>query len=320
MQVFNDFLLSEVLWYNIGGCANYLLECRTKEDILEAFEFIKKNNIKKYLVVGLGANLLVSDKEFDGAVIKLYRDPDLRKIHESGDGLVSAFAGELLDDLIHYSFEHNLKGFEWAGGLPSTVGGAIRGNVGAFGSEIKDTFHSAEVLNAQTGSVEILNYDQMNFAYRTTIVKQQKNLIVLSATFQFTKLTQSELEEAKKVYHQNCDYRAVNHPIEYPSCGSTFKNIHEKDKVEKVLSVFPDLRENVETRWHGKVATGSLIALLGLRGFTVGNAQVSEKHSNFIINLGGATFQDVYTIIQTVKEKFAEKFGFPPEAEIEIIQ
>ncbi len=321
MQIYKDLPLSEILWYKIGGAAKYVLEAQSKTDILQALEFINKNNITKYLVVGIGANLLVADTYFDGAVIKLNREESTRHITKK-DNIITAFAGELLDDVIQYSFAHNLVGLEWAGGLPSSVGGAIRGNVGAFGHEIMDSFVSAQVIEIGDTSHQVKTYskDDMAFAYRTSIIKQQKNFIVVSSSFSLQAVNEEGMQEAKNIYYQNNEYRRINHPIEYPSCGSTFKNIIEKEKIEKVLSVFPDLKEKIEKKWHGKVSTGHLITKLGLCGYKVGNAQASEKHPNFIVNLGGASFTDVYTIIQTIQQKFTQTFGFSPELEVEIVQ
>ncbi len=320
MNIIKDYPLGEILWYEIGGSAKYLLECRTPEDIQESLRFIQQNNISNYFVAGLGANLLVSDAYFDGAVIKLYRDSDIRKIHKDENGIVTAFAGELLDDVIQFCFQNNLKGLEWAGGLPSTVGGAVRGNVGAFGHEIKEHIDSVTVLDRINGEVTILDNEQLNFSYRTSTVKLNKNLIVMTASFRFEPGSSELMAEAKKVYHDNNDYRKINHPIEYPSCGSTFKNIKDSQQVEKVLSVFPQFRTDSQTKWHGKVAIGPIITALGLKGYKKGCAQISEKHANFIINLGGASFDDVYGIIQEIKKKFTETFGFEPEPEVEIIQ
>lgn len=319
MTVYNDFPLSEILWYKIGGACKYLLEAETSNDIREAIEFINKNNIQKYLVIGIGANLLVSDSFYDGAVIKLYREKDTKHIHTE-NGVTNVFAGELLDDLIHYCFENNLLGFEWAGGLPSTVGGAIRGNVGAFGHEIEEYFHSARVFDLSTITERVMQRSELEFAYRTSIIKQQKHFIVLEASFRFRQGSPAEMDIARKMYHDNWEYRKVNHPLEYPSCGSTFKNIVEKEKVERVIQTFPDVREMVESKWHGKVSSGHLIEKLGFSGYQIGNAKASEKHPNFIVNLGGAKFDDVRTIIQHIQQKFTQTLGFSPEVEVEIVQ
>lgn len=322
MELYKDFLLSEILWYRIGGAAKYVLDVQTTEDVYEALKFIRTNNISNILVAGLGTNMLVSDEYFDGAVIHFVRKENSRLIKMTEQGLVECFGAELFDDLIHFCFENNLVGLEWAGGLPGTIGAGVRGNVGAFGGEIKDHLVEVDVLKLSDNTLELktLSKEELEFSYRNSFIKKNKEYLVINARFHFEKGTEEELERAKKTFSQNVEYRKTNHPLEYPSAGSTFKNIKEKEKVEKVLAVYPDLQEKIETKWHGKVSVGHLITRLGLCGFKVGNAQVSEKHANFIVNLGGATFNDVYTVINTVKEKFIEKFGFPPEVEIEIVK
>lgn len=329
MKVYKDFPLSSVLWYHIGGSAQYLIEVFNKEDIFAAFDYIDKNNIKKHLVIGLGSNLLVSDLYFEGAVVHMMRNDEKTSIRLTPDGLVEAFPGELLDDLINFSFNNNMIGLEWAGGLPGTVGGAVRGNVGAFGGEIKDNFFQAEVLSVRDSAIpsigrryeqQNLTHTQLDFSYRTSMIKKRKDLVVLSSTFHFRTATPAEVAKAKDTYRDHAEYRRTNHPLEYPSCGSTFKNIIDSEHVQKVLSVFPDLQESVNTKWHGKVSTGFLLRKLGLAGLKVGNAQSSEKHPNFIINLGGAKFEDVVGVINSIKQKFTETFGFAPDVEVEIIQ
>jgi UDP-N-acetylmuramate dehydrogenase len=143
--------------------------------------------------------------------------------------------------------------------------------------------------------------------------------VVVSATFRLREGGDAEVGEARRRYQSNIDYRHRNHPMEYPTCGSVFKNIEKRDEVERVLAVWPDVKEMVEGRWHGKVSMGYAINRLGLAGHQIGKAQISPKHNNFIVNLGGARFGDVHGIIETVKERFSGTFGFTPEAEVEIV-
>lgn len=320
MTIHHDVDLSKVLWYHIGGRARLVIDCFSKEDVLEALEFVKKNAIKKIFVCGLGSNLLFSDEYFDGAIIFLKgeRSP----IKKEKNGTVTSFAGTLLDDLIRFSFDHHLTGLEWAGGLPGTVGAGVRGNVGAFGGEIAESFFSAEVITIENGEISIRNYekDAMDFSYRTSLIKKQKNMILLSATFKLLISEKSQVERAKDTYFANIAYRTEHHPLEYPSCGSFFKNIKQKEQVEKVLEVFPDVAEKVENKWHGKVAAGYLIQRLGLQGLRIGDAQISEKHALFIVNLGHAKQKDVLEIVTTIQDKFQETFGFTLEPEVEIVE
>lgn len=318
LEVKKDVDLSHLLWYKLGGTCKYLLVCRSEEDIQEALEYIANNDIKRTLTIGLGSNLIFADDYFDGAVIEMKGDASSFKITD--DCQVECFSGETLDSLIQFAFEHNLAGLEWAGGLPGTVGAAVRGNVGAFGSEIKDSFEKASVASLRNGKREVttMSNTDMNFSYRESKVKEDGTTI-LNATFILTPVSSEEIEKAKEVYRKNIQHRKDRHPLEYPNCGSVFKNIREKEKVEKILEVYPDIQDKVKTDWHGKVAVGYLIQKMGLQGYRVGNAQISEKHALFIVNLGGAKAQDVITIINHIQEKFIEKFGFSLEIEPEII-
>ncbi len=321
MNIKRNASLRDTLWYKIGGKAKYLLECSSKEDVIEAFELVNKEKIEKYFVVGLGSNLLFTDEYYNGAVIRIATDSN-SKIQLAGKNIVEAYAGVELDAMIQFAFEHNLLGLEWAGGLPGTVGAAVRGNVGAFGSEIKDSFSGVDVLEIKNSKLETrkLNRRDIKFGYRTSTVKKNLNMVVLSAYFQLEKVNDVKLGRGKQTYFANIEYRKNKHPLEYPNTGSSFKNINKSENVKKILEVFPDLESKVRIDWHGKVSMGYLIKRLDLSGLQIGQAQISNKHSNFIINLGGAKFTDVISIIKKVQEEFSSTFGFIPEPEVEIVQ
>lgn len=320
MTLETEVPLSEVLWYKIGGTAKYLITVQNREDINEALAFIKENKPKKVFICGQGSNLIFSDEYFDGVVIQIVSpiQPDITVDGET----ITAFGGTILDSLIVAAFTHHLTGLEWAGGLPGTVGAGVRGNVGAYGGEIKDTLLSAEVIDysGEEPLLKTLSNKDLQFVYRGSVVKSHKKMIVVSATFRLKKSTDEEVAAAKDIYEKNKQHRRDRHPLEYPNCGSVFKNLREKDEVEKVLAVYPELKENVEKKWYGKVAVASLIEKLGLKGFQIGNAQVSEKHALFIINKGNAKAKDVRAIIQKIKDTFQKSFGFEPEVEVEIVK
>ncbi len=320
MKIIEDAKLSEILWYKIGGTAKYFIECANPENILEAFEFIKKEKIDKYFVVGLGSNLLFTDEYYDGAVIQIGSN-DISQIKLIDKNTIESYAGVTLDDVIQFAFENNLLGLEWAGGLPGTVGAAVRGNVGAFGGEIKDSFAGASVLvlDGKKNKIQELNRRDIKFSYRTSTVKKNHNMIVLSARFKLEKVDDAKLGRGKQTYFANIEYRNQKHPLDYPSTGSAFKNIAELTQVKKVMEVFPDIESDVRIKWHGKISMGYLIKRLDLSGLQIGNAQISNKHSNFIVNLGGASFTDVLSIIRKIQSTFENAFGFIPEPEVEIV-
>lgn len=321
MKVIKEAVLKDILWYRIGGTAKYFIECSSEQDVVEAFAFIKKEKISKYFVVGLGSNLLFTDEYYDGAVIQIGSN-NPSKIQLFDKNTVEAYAGETLDSVIQFAFENNLSGLEWAGGLPGTVGAAVRGNVGAFGSEIDKVFSGARILDIHDprSKIKNLNRRDIKFGYRMSTVKKNPNMIVLSAKFNLKKVDNAKLGLARQTYFANIEYRKNKHPLDYPSTGSAFKNVSEVENVKKVLNVFPDMEQDIRIKWHGKVSMGYLIKRLDMSGLQIGNAQISNKHSNFIVNLGGASFQDVMSIITKIKDTFQKVFGFIPEEEVEIVQ
>lgn len=324
MTIKQNVKLSEVLWYKIGGTAKYLLTCESRNDIFEALEFIKTNAIKNIFICGYGTNLIFSDNFFDGAVIKITEDyGNQPETSIKGENTVLTFAGTALDSVITYALEHNLIGLEWAGGLPGTIGAAVRGNVGAYGGEIKDSLLEAEVLikvEENTFKIKKISNQDLNFSYRHSLIKDNPGkMIVLSAAFRLKPATNEEIVKARETYNLHIQQRKDRHPLEYPNCGSVFKNIIESEKIEKVLSVFPDLKERIDTSWYGKVASGHLIQRLGLQGLRIGDAQISKKHALFIVNRGHAKAKEVLEIINVIQSKFMEKFGFTLEPEVEIV-
>ena len=336
MKVYSDFDLKEILWYKIGGKTRFLIDVENKEDVRRTFEFLRKarlaedsprsrgaggesrrEKIKRVFYLGLGSNLIFTDDYFDGAVIRFIPGSiKLVKPH-----IIEADAGVVLDDVIQFAFDKNLIGLEWAGGLPGDVGAAVRGNVGAFGGEIKDSIKDAEVFEIVAGKprFKVLKRFELQFAYRSSLVKKKK-LGVVHVQFRLKLATGSELQRARQTYLSNIEYRKIRHPLEYPNCGSVFKNIAEPAHVKRILEVFPDLEEKIKRDWHGKVAMGYLIKRLDLAEYRIGDAIVSPKHCNFIVNLGSAKATDVLSIIKVIQEKFVETFDFIPEVEVEIVQ
>src|SRR5579872_1342151 len=142
MKIYENFDVSTLFWYKIGGKTKYLLRCESKEDVKDAITFIKKRRINNIFIAGLGANLLFTDSYFDGAII--HKAEQTKNGISIKDSTLEAFAGQTLDEVIKFAFAHSLIGLEWAGGLPSTIGAAIRGNVGCFGFQISDVVESVE--------------------------------------------------------------------------------------------------------------------------------------------------------------------------------
>jgi UDP-N-acetylmuramate dehydrogenase len=320
MQIHKEFDLSQVLWFRIGGKAQYFLQCVSRKDVFEALDFVEEHHTNRIFICGQGSNLIFTDDYFDGIVIMLASDakPQI----SFNENLATAFAGETLDSVIQLSFNHQLTGLEWAGGLPGTVGAGVRGNVGAFGGELKDRLVAAEVLAFDDKNIDVLEMknEDFHFAYRHSIVKEKRNMIVTAAQFQLDHANREEVIKARHIYMRNIDYRKTHHPLEYPNCGSVFKNIKNPNDVAKVVDVWPDIRPLVKEKWHGKVSMGYIINRLGFSGYTIGKARVSEKHANFINNLGGANATEVLTIIKRIQEMVEETFAIIPEVEVEIVK
>lgn len=298
--------------YKIGGNASYFFEVSSKESIIDGlnkWEGVSKNlslKKKRILVLGQGTNILFSDQGFDGFVIK----NSIEGIEEVGKE-VFVGAGLSFSKLVDFCTRNSLSGFEWAGGLPGTVGGAIRGNAGAFGGETKDSVIEVTSLNLQTQEIKKRNNKECNFSYRFSIFKSQaKNEIILSSVFSLKKGIEKEIENKTE---EKIQYRKTKHPLEYPNLGSIFKNV-PFDNVPQNLK--QELSQYVKNDPFPLVPSAKLIYLAGLIGKRVGDVMVSEKHTNFIVNLGKGKALEVKELIQIIKDKVRERFGIELEEEI----
>ena len=243
--------------FKIGGPAKYFYEAKSKEDLVKAIKAAKEADLP-FFILGGGSNILISDKGFDGLVIKLQATS-----YKLQATKIVADAGVLLSKLVDESVRAGLTGLEWAAGIPGTVGGAVRGNAGAFGVSMSDVVKN------------IRNYED----------------VILSVELELKK---GDREKSKKMIKEYLEYRDKRHPLEYPSTGCIFKNP------------------------KGDFA-GRLIEKCDLKGTKIGNAMVSKKHGNFIVNLGNAKAKDVIKLINLCKEKVREKFRIELEEEIEYL-
>ena len=275
--------------FKIGGPAKYFFEAKKKEDLIGAVITAKKFKLP-FFILGGGSNILVSDEGFKGLVIKCQMSNVKCQNQNSKLKTIYAESGVRLSNLVQFSLEKSLAGLEWAVGIPGMVGGAILGNAGAFGRSMKDVIQKVEVFDTKTGKVKIFKKKDCQFDYRNSIFKEKKNLIILSATLQLKKGNKLKIEKRIKEY---LNYRKETQPLNLPSAGSIFKN-------PKGFSA------------------GELIEGCGLKGKRIGNVKISEKHANFIVNLGGGKAKDVKKLINLAKKKIKEKFGITLEEEIEL--
>lgn len=285
----SQILLNEPMkkhtYFKIGGNADCLIYATTIEQVRDVVKTCKANEIPLF-VMGNGSNMLVSDDGIEGVVLKLSKGFDSAK----ADGLcISACSGILLSQLADVAHKNGLAGLEFASGIPGTLGGAVFMNAGAYGGEIKDVIKEVTVLT-ENGDLETYSADKMEFGYRTSIV-QKKRLVIVNTLIS---LKQGDKDEIKAKIDELNLSRKEKQPLEFPSAGSTFK------------------------RPEGHFA-GKLIMDSGLRGATIGGAQVSEKHCGFIVNKGNATAKDVMDLINFVKEEVYRNFGVKLEEEVKIV-
>ncbi len=282
-QVIFDEPMKKHTSFKIGGNADILFLPRNKSDVIKVINFCTENHIK-YFVMGNGTNLLVADSGFQGVIIKINKKMNAVKINYEKKE-IWAEAGILLNVLAKQALENNFSGMEFASGIPGTLGGAICMNAGAYGSEIKDIFVSAEVL--YKNKIKIM--DDLKFDYRKSLI--DKNYVVLSAKI---KLNDGEHNKIKNKMEEYKIKRKNSQPLNFFNAGSTFKRPKNN-------------------------FAGKLIMDAGLAGYKIGGACVSKKHCGFIINLGDATAKNVLDLISYVKQVVYEKFGVQLEEEIKFL-
>lgn len=273
--------------FQIGGKCIALIEPKKVEDIIEAIKICRENNLK-FFVIGNGSNLLVPDDGYNGVIIKI--KSEFSNIQVEGECLI-AHSGAKLSEVYTVAYENSLTGFEFASGIPGTIGGAIFMNAGAYGGEMKDIVESVEVLDLDNYEVKELKNEELDFSYRKSII-QRKKYIVLTIKL---KLKKGNKEEIKAVYEDLRERRNSKQPLNYGSAGSTFK------------------------RPEGHFAS-KLIEDAGLKGYHINDAWVSEKHSGFIVNKGNASYKEVMELIEHVQKVVFEKFQVKLETEVRILK
>jgi UDP-N-acetylmuramate dehydrogenase len=306
-KVRKNILLKEYTTYKIGGPARYFFIAKTKEDLITALKAGKKLKLPVFIMGG-GSNLLISEKGFPGLVIKI----DISDIKFQGS---QAFvgAGADLTKLAYLSADKGLSGLEWAAGIPGTVGGAIYGNAQAFYMKTSDSVKSVEAVDLKTLKLKNFSKKQCMFSLKNSIFKKGKNLAIVSVVLEFK---EGDTEQIKNKIKEFLEYRKAHHPIDFPSAGSTFVNPEIIIKNKKLLKKFPELDEYNK---KGTIPSGYLIAKCGLAGKKIGQAMISEKHANFIINSGDAKAKDVMALINLAKKQVKKTFGINLEIEVQLI-
>lgn len=271
--------------FRIGGPADFYLCPHSAKEIQKTVAICREEELP-YFILGNGSNLLVSDQGYRGVVIQLWKN--VSDILVEGCR-IRAKAGASLAKIAGEALEEGLTGMEFAAGIPGTLGGAVVMNAGAYGGEMKDILQEALVMDEQ-GEIFTLKKEELQLGYRTSIIKE-KGYIVLAAALELKPGDRKEIKEKMDELKQR---RVEKQPLDMPSAGSTFK------------------------RPEGYFA-GKLIMDAGLRGFSVGGAQISEKHCGFVVNTGKATANDVLTLIREVQKRVRDKFGVELETEVKFL-
>ncbi len=284
-QVLIDEPMSRHTTFRIGGPADYFVRPSGSEEIKETIAICRDASVP-YYILGNGSNLLVGDKGYRGVIIQIYRNMDA--VRTEGNRIY-AQAGALLSKIAAEALKNGLTGFEFASGIPGTLGGAVMMNAGAYGGEMKHILESAEIITPEGQCME-LKAGELKLGYRTSIVAAN-HYIVLGAVI---RLASGDREDIQAYMEDLKRRRVTKQPLEYPSAGSTFK------------------------RPEGYFA-GKLIEEAGLRGFQIGDAQVSEKHCGFVINKGNATAADIISLMEKVADRVEATAGVRLEPEVKRI-
>ena len=272
--------------YKVGGPARIYLKVKDVDSLIKTIKYCGKHRVK-YLVIGRGSNLLFSDREYEGLIISL--NECFNEIKVNGSTMI-AQAGVPMISLSYQAAKIGLSGFEFMGGIPGSIGGGIYMNAGAYKYDLASVVKTVTLLN-EKHEVVTFNNEQMDFSYRHSICQDNRKLIVLEVTFE---LTAKSPDEIKAVLDKRKERRMSSQPWNMPSAGSVFRNPQDKPA------------------WQ-------YIGECGLRGYEIGGAQVSPKHSNFIVNNGYASAKDIYDLIMLVQEKVNEKFGVKLRREVGLI-
>ena len=286
-NVKKDEPMSKHTSFKVGGKADYFVEIdNNQENILNILKLAKENNVK-ITIVGNGTNILVSDDGIRGIVLKI-KPSTTYNIY---DDYIEVSAGTANAYLANVTLNNEMTGFEFAAGIPGTIGGAIVMNAGAFGGEIKNVLYEASGIDINTSKNFTYTNEDCKLGYRTSIFQKKSNLIITSAKIKYSQGKKEEIASCMNEYRER---RLNSQPLDMPSAGSTFK------------------------RGDGFI-TAKLIDEAGLKGYSIGGAMVSKKHAGFIVNTGNATAKDIKDLIKYVQDEVYKKFNVKIEPEVKFI-
>ena len=304
-----DVCLKNYSTFKIGGRAKYFISVENSSQLIESIDFAKKKKIP-FFVLGGGSNTLFSDKGYNGLVIKMETGSLEIKNTE-----IIVDAGLPLSEVVGEAAKNEFSNLEWAAGIPGTVGGAVYGNAGAFGGEIKNVIKTVTVLEILDFGFKTKSFKNKDckFSYRNSLFRKNKKYIIIKAEIEFQR---GKIENIKEKIKKNILYRNEHHPFEFPSAGSIFKNPEIGVESLKLIKKFPDFEKFLD---RGEIPAAYLIDKCEFKGKEIGGAQVSDKHPNFIVNKGGGKAENVIILISLIKQKVRNKFGFQLKEEINYI-
>lgn len=284
----SNVLASTFTSFKIGGVVDLVAMPKSTDELIRCVNIANEHGVR-YIVIGRGSNLLFSDDGYRGLVIKTegIRSVTYEK-KEDGSALITADCGTSLTALAHECAKRSLTGLEFAYGIPGSVGGAVYMNAGAYGGEMSNVVNKALCYDTNEHKLITLTSDKLKFDYRNSVFSTDRSLICLSVTM---KLQVGNSDSIMATMNANKNARKEKQPLEYPSAGSVFKR-------------------------HPGYFIGKIVDDMGLKGYTVGGAKVSEKHAGFIINKGNATANDVKALIELLSNRIFAEYGFYPECEI----
>lgn len=298
--------------FKIGGPAKYFYAAKDDLDFVEILSAATKLKVP-YFILGGGSNVLVSDYGFDGLVIVKKRRVLPNDFRIEGTS-VFVDAPVMLLTLVKGVSQAGLTGLEWAAGIPGSVGGAVRGNAGAYGGQMSDIVKNVSaVCDFKTRKREVLDNKQLKFGYRTSAIKKElKDCIILSIELELKK---GDKKEILKTVNEILEKRKINTIVQYPSAGCIFKNPVVDNK--KILGEFE--KDKGKKSINGKVPAGYLIDKLGLRGKKMGGAMIGETNANFIVNVDHAKASDVIMLISFIKQQVRDNYGIQLHEEVELV-
>lgn len=305
LDIQEEISLKDFTTFKIGGRAKYFVKASNDNEIKETVKWTKEKNLP-FFILGGGSNILFPDSDYNGVVIKI----ENQGLDFRGNEVITG-AGIVFLKLILFCKEKSLSGLEWGAGIPGTIGGAIFGNAGAFGGELKNNIKEVLAINKETLEEKRFSSKDCKFSYRNSIFKKTKKYIISSGIFSLEK---KRKEEIGRIIKEHILYRKEHHPLEQPSAGSIFKNVKTKDIEKSLLGNFLEFKEKEE------VPAAYIIDKAGLKGKRVGGAKISEKHTNFIVNDSNAKAKDVISLINFAKEEVKKKFDIELKEEVIIIK